>query len=62
MVVFGLMEMRLEDGRLFEIMKWRFKDWKEVHNFHLHDVGRMVLFGIRSVHLEVLGVTAQVIH
>lgn len=34
--VFGLLETKLEDGRLFDIMKWKYLNWKVVHNFYLH--------------------------
>lgn len=39
--VFGLLETKFAENRLFEVMKWKFLNWKVVHNFQLHKAGRI---------------------
>ncbi|KAI5681613.1 hypothetical protein M9H77_02841 [Catharanthus roseus] len=41
--VFALLEMKLEEGRLFDIMRWKFTDWKVAHKFFLHNVIHIVI-------------------
>lgn len=61
--VFGLLETKLEEGRLFDIMRWQFQNWHVVHNFHLHKAGRMaIIWNPALFHLDLLYTDPQVIH
>lgn len=42
-MVLGILELKLDEGRLFDIVSWNFKEWKVVHNFCEHDGGRIVI-------------------
>ncbi|KAI5657391.1 hypothetical protein M9H77_26184 [Catharanthus roseus] len=42
--VLGILETKLDEGRLFDIVSWKFKEWKVVHNFREYDGGRIVIF------------------
>ncbi|KAI5669035.1 hypothetical protein M9H77_18888 [Catharanthus roseus] len=47
--LFALLETKLDDGRIFDVMRWKFNKWKVMHNFDEHEV-------------QCTGVHDQVIH
>ncbi|KAI5681853.1 hypothetical protein M9H77_03081 [Catharanthus roseus] len=61
--VFALLESKLDENKLFDIMRWKFKYWKVAHNFNLHEGGRiLILWNPLLVSLDVLDVNIQVMH
>ncbi|KAI5652780.1 hypothetical protein M9H77_29967 [Catharanthus roseus] len=62
-VGFGLLETKLEEGKLFDIMKWKFREWKVMYNFNMHAAGRMVIiWNPRLASVDVTEVTSQAIY
>ncbi|KAI5653386.1 hypothetical protein M9H77_30573 [Catharanthus roseus] len=52
-----------QEGRLFDIMKWKFKDWNAVHNFNLHERGLiLIIWNPLLVSIDVLHFTSQVMY
>ncbi|KAI5665828.1 hypothetical protein M9H77_15681 [Catharanthus roseus] len=50
-------------GKLFDIVKWNFAQWKVVHNFEEHEAGRMIIFwNPIMVEVQTMGLHDQVIH
>lgn len=41
--IFALLEKKLDDERLFDIIRYKFSDWKVVHNIFLHHAGRIAV-------------------
>lgn len=58
-----MFETKLEEGRLLDIIKWKFKDWNVVHNFNLDEDGLiLILWNPLLVSMNVLNATSQVMH
>lgn len=41
--VFGLLETKSDENRLFNILKGKFKGWKVSYNFNLHEGGQIII-------------------
>lgn len=63
LALLALMETKLEDGKLFEIMQLHFAKWKVAHNFDEHEAGRMlILWNPELLEMEMVGIHDQVMH
>lgn len=59
----ALLETKLEENRLLEVMQWNFTSWKGVHNFEEHEAGRIaILWNPQLIEVTVMGIHDQVIH
>lgn len=61
--IFALLETKLDDGKLLDIVQLKFSCWKVVHNCEEHEGGRIVVFWdpVRVL-ISQLSKTDQVIH
>lgn len=61
--IIGLLETKLNDARLRNFVRFRFRGWNQTNNFAIHGAGRiLVLWDPSKVTLEPLSILPQVIN
>lgn len=59
----GLMECKVEEARVEDIMRLKFHGWKQCNNFALHQPGRiLILWNPSKVDATVVDMNSQLIH
>lgn len=63
LAMFALLETKLDDGRLLEIVQLKFPQWRVLHNFDEHLGGRIVVFwNPVDLLVELVGADEQVLN